>query len=378
MSVTLTIAGVDRSNVLEDVVINAGLGELVGAKLHVTGISPAQFQKVLITRGADTLFDGYADSPEIHVDGPAANEYDGTVSCLDDGFVVKDALVVGTFSGTLTAVVTAIMTQFAPSFTRFIDSFGVTTEVRYNYLNLFEVLKALALQGPAHLFIRPGRAFYLFRETWGPTISLQYADVVTPYSHRKPSSQFFNDVLVLGGTELKSETQTFTVDGVLTTFALDHVPRSLKPYSDGVERSLGHEGFSNPAGTEAFLDRLGKKLRYATAPAMSASAEYQHETRVIERQTDSASVAALGRTITKLITDPGITTSQAARTRARGELLARAKMREVLTLRLTQYQTIWPGQRLYLAWLARSARVVTTKIVSHAGDEDIVLEVELL
>ena len=334
----ITINSVDRTNDvkqgslrIEDIIndkINTCRFTL--DNLNSNGI-PSPDQEISITLDDDTkIFAGYIVNVAYKNKPSSGGELVANISCVDYGRLLDRNLVHKTYTDeTDQAIIQDIVDTYC-------EGFGITTDnvsegatidqISFNYIQPSQAIRRIAELTGRHWYIDYDKDIHYFPLATSST-PFDIDSTTTSYwdfKVRKDAAQIKNRVYVRGGTKL-SEFTTYEElgDGKKTKFPLPDKPHSVTVEVNDSEETVGIKNVDT-SGYDWYLNYQEKYLEQDSGGSVLTDSDtlkvtYKYDIPILVAVENTASILEHGQREFAIF-DKSISTTQAARDRASGEL----------------------------------------------------------
>jgi hypothetical protein len=344
MAVTITIAGVDKSNriawdSLRKVEVLSHSPDTLSFMIRTYGATtykPNLGDEVVLLSGATRIFGGFIVSMSDTIEGLAGYTQ---VQCKDYTLVLDRQLVSTTYTNqTVAAIVTAIIGSYTTGFTTAnVVGTDIVPSVTFNYMTVSQAIQKLCdLLGNYDWYVDYNKDIHLFALATN-LAAFNLTDTSQNFnwnslSFNGDTKQIRNDIIVRGGQVtgtavdnlqiVDGKQRVFFVGYNLSTFlaykALAATPTSFSSLT------VGADGKDDPASFNALYNPDRGLLTFpdASKPAINDVLKYTGVPTfpLISEVKDPVSIVANG-TYQYVIVDKTITTREGAAQRARAELV---------------------------------------------------------
>lgn len=398
MSVQVTIAGVDRTNLVqwESLRVENVLTQQVDRcsfKLWNYGdrsFRPVVGRSVTVVDNGTTIFGGVITKVEGKVSGYPRAVY--TIECLDYTRILDQHLVAETYQDmTVEDIISNILTNWAPAgFTMTqVDAPLLVNFIQFNYEPVSSCLKQLADIAGYDWYIDYAKDLY-FKSPSATSAPIDITDDGGVYDHesliiRQDTSQLRNSIVVRGGEYLGTQfTFSIKADGKRITYELPYKFSDFKVRVNGVQQNLGIDNLDDPTSFDAMYNFSEKIVRWvddAHKPAADATLSMSGKPYlpVIVKLKDQTKINAIysaedslgdGR-YEYLVIDNSINSKAGARDRALAEIRSYGA-----TLSEGEFTTETAGLRAGMSILVNSVSLnindtyIINRVVATMKDQD--------
>jgi hypothetical protein len=205
--IVVTIGGVDRTALIEDITITDSVNSRVDTadftieKTPLDSYTPALNAEVIVTRNSVRIFGGVITSIEDELVGVNTIRY--RVSCIDYTFFLNRKLVVERYEGvTINAIIADLVTKYAPTFTTTAVMADIeVASIAFNRITMSDALKKLADLVNYQWYVDYNQDIHFFASDSEPApFSISDGNYIRDsLKITKDISQLRNRVLVQGG-----------------------------------------------------------------------------------------------------------------------------------------------------------------------------------
>lgn len=337
MSIQITIASVDRTNLIDwrslsrEQVLSKEPDKLNFSLHRHSGqtYKPTVGDEVVLTISSVKQFGGYIIEINESIDGLLQSI---DIKCKDYTHELDRQLVSKTYTEqTVNQIITDLLSTFSTGFTSTnTNCTTVIDKVVFNYLPISKCLEKLTeLVGNFEWYVDYNRDIYFFA-TSDKTSLFNLTDTSNNYafgslSLTENTSQLRNEIIVRGGlvTSTVAQTENMSGDGIKFIFPLATKFSALPAVSIGpTQRTVGVENIS-PSGFDCYWNYNEKSLKFIVAPISGVSnitASTTFEFPLILQQRNEASITTYGL-FQQVIVDKTIKDLDVASLRANAELI---------------------------------------------------------
>lgn len=335
MSVTVTIAGVDKTteidwrsfNLQRALTNQTDTFQFTVKRGSGAAYKPVVLDDVKVYDGATCIFGGNIITIDEEVDGYV--EY-VKVTAKDYTFDLDRYLVIDVFENqTILDIIKSIVRFGTSSYTvTNVDGLQVVNYIAFNYEQPSKCIQQLAQLYEFDWYVDENKDIHFFSKANNPA-PFNLTDTSGNYIYkslkiRGDIKNLHNSVIVRGGNYLGSLTsEKIVADGQATTFTQGYQYNTVFVKVNGVSKTVGIANIDNPASFDCLYNFTEKFVIFPAAVTATNVVEvggYPY-IPVIVKVRDSASVLANGEYQFKII-DKSINSKEGARDRAKAELAA--------------------------------------------------------
>lgn len=374
---TVTIGGVDRTTLIEDLTIIDNINSQVDTldfpitKAPGDSYVPPLNAEVIVTRDSVRIFGGVITSIKDQLIGEGSLRF--SVTANDFTFQLNQKLVVERYEGqTINYIINDLITKYAPTFTTTnVMADILVNSIAFNRITLSECFRKLAELVNYNWYVDYYKDLHFFPSN-GEVAPFNAVDgnyIRDSLTITKEITQLRNRVTVQGG-EVPATARTVLLagNGSTATFPTQY-KFALKPtvLVSGVPKTVGLDFLNDDASFQCMWDFNQQYIRFTAGniPADPGTGTNISISGIpllplLVNIPDSASIAEFGE-FEFAITDKNITTEDQAIERALAELKAYAS-----SLAEGQFDTYRPG--------LRSGQVIRVTDALRGIDEDFVIQ----
>lgn len=336
--ITVTIAGVDRTSLIEDITIYDNINnrsdttEFSLLKTIVDTYVPVLKSTVVVVRNGVTIFNGGITRTSDQLVGENTIRY--SVSCIDVSFDLNRHLPVERYtSQTVNYIIADLVTKYAPGFTVANVNCGILiNSIAFNRITVSDCIKKLADMVNYSWYVDYAQDVHFFASNAEPApfnaVSGNY--IRESMSIQKDITQIRNRIIVQGG-EASSPTRTVSHagNGTTTTFPTQWKFATLPTVTvGGFTKTVGLDFKDNDLSFQCMWDFNQKVIRFTAgnippAPGTGTNITISGEPLlpIVVNVPDSASILTYGE-YEFAITDKNIKSEDQAIERGLAELKA--------------------------------------------------------
>jgi len=340
MSVTITIAGVDRTSSvvfgsfrrIDNINQQVDTLQFTVNKYGSSSFAPAVNSEVVVTNGATTVFGGVIIRVTEEQDGAHVLNY--AVECADYSQYLKRKLVTERYTNmTAAAIISDIITDYASDFTVVNVATGPTIKsISFSRLTVAQSLQKIADAIGYVWYVDYKKDIHFFAKTTELS-PVNISDTSGNYIYNSLNitedlTQLRNKITVQGGDAISSatRTETFTGDATKVQFALaNKFSETPVVVVGGVTKTVGTEYLSDDASFQCQWNFNEKYIRFTagntpgSGASITVTAKYRYP--IVVSVPSAASIAEFG-TYEFAITDKTILSQQEAIDRGYAELVS--------------------------------------------------------
>ena len=349
-NLSATIDGVEKRDFIDWkslMISNVLTNQVDSCKFKTTSYSgktytPLNGREVVITHNGTRIFGGVIIKITQRTDDNVMNTFN--IECVDYTHLLNNRLVNESYENqTVNYIVSDILTKYTSGFTSVnVDNPTVIDSIKFNYMTPADCFKQLADLTQYHWYVDYYKDIHLFAK--GDKVApVDIEDTTGVYERdsliiRKDNRQIKNTVIVRGGKYLGDTfTAVYLGDGNQNVFPLtyEYDVDNFKVTVSGSEYDVGQEPLNNPDAYDILWNNESRLIRFRTSKIPNDATEIRVGGRpylpVITKMKDYEAVqdtiSAEGGTGEHefFIVDENINSKEAARERAKAELLAYAK-----------------------------------------------------
>lgn len=336
--ITVTIAAVDRTAVIEDITINDNINSQVDTlefsfiKAPGDTYVPSLNDEIVVTRGAVRIFGGIITSLSNELEGSNIVNY--TVTAVDYTFLLNRKLVVERYTDqTINYIISDLVAKYTTGFT-IANVFAAITvkSIAFNRITVSECFRKLAELVNYNWYVDYSKDIHFFDANGelAPFTATTGNYIFESLSVKKDITQLRNRVIVQGGeVPSASRTVNHAGNGSTATFATQYKFATRPTVTVGaVPKTVGIDFLDDDALFECMWNFNQKYIRFTagnipTTPGSGTNIAFTGNPLlpIVVNVPDSASITIYGES-QFAITDKNISTQDQAIDRALAELRA--------------------------------------------------------